>query len=415
MAATIAIATPAFAQIPDPTKNLPTVPVPTVQVPVPTVQVPVPTVQVPVPTVQVPVPVPTVQVPIPVPKVPVPTAPPTGGGGGGTGGGGSGASGGAGGSGGGSGGSGGAADSSGGGSSSGGTGAGSGSGGGSSSGGSGSSSAATGSGATKSASGSGAKSSSARPSSRIAPAVPTLDEGDLRRTGPVKRERRLRETVARATGCLDDLSQGQRRVLRLRAGVGEGPARSRTNVAKRLDISVRRVARLETTGLRRLRTLANRGACATVAPSTVTAAAVTTSTDPFATESAPTGRPADKGSGRASGGGESDRPAAGGVDAPAPGSDGGVRGATQSNRVPTASKAGGLDLTLPLILLLVAGLTFAVGRAAKRELAAPVAEPEPEPAAAAGSQPELGRPPPGLRRLIACKTARFALARAVQP
>ena len=257
-----------------------------------------------------------------------------------------------------------------------------------------------------------------RPSSRIAPAVPTLDEGDLRRTGPVKRERRLRETVARATGCLDDLSQGQRRVLRLRAGVGEGPARSRTNVAKRLDISVRRVARLETTGLRRLRTLANRGACTTVAPSTVTAAAVTTSTDTFATEPAATRRRADKGGGaclrRRR---ERSRPPPAVSMLPATGSDGGVRGATQSNRCRRRAKAGGLDLTCaadPARWWRGSRSRSAVR--AKRELAAPVAEPEPEPASSRPApQPELGRPPPGHRRLIACKTARFALARAVQP
>ena len=149
--------------------------------------------------------------------------------------------------------------------------------------------ATTGSGATKSASsGSGSRSSSRRPSTRIAPAVPTLEEADLRRTGPLKRERRLRQTVARATGCLDDLSPGQRRVLRLRAGVGEQPARSRTGVAKRLDISVKRVARLETTGLRRLRTLHGRGACTVGTSTTVTRPPTwRTTTDPFATRVRP--------------------------------------------------------------------------------------------------------------------------------
>ena len=60
----------------------------------------------------------------------------------------------------------------------------------------------------------------------------------------------LRATVANASRCLDDLSAGQRRVLTLRAG-----SRSRRGVARRLDITVRRVARLERTGLARLRAL----------------------------------------------------------------------------------------------------------------------------------------------------------------
>ena len=77
-----------------------------------------------------------------------------------------------------------------------------------------------------------------------------------------KRERKLRETVAKASGCLDDLSTGQRRVLTLRSGIGAGPPRSRSSTARRLDISVKRVTRLERTGLRRLRELAKGGGCA---------------------------------------------------------------------------------------------------------------------------------------------------------
>jgi hypothetical protein len=229
--------------------------------------------------------------------------------------------------------------------------------------------------------------------------VPNLDEADLRRTGPVKRERRLRETVARATGCLDDLSQGQRRVLRLRAGVGEQPARSRTGVAERLNISVKRVARLETTGLRRLRTLAGRGACAVGTSSTVTSAAVTT-TDAFATRPAPSKRRSDTGKGGgSSGGGESDPPAAGAVGPPANGDAGGVEGATQSNRPLAASKTGGVDLMIPLIVLLMAGFTFAVGRALKQD-APPkrVAEPGPEPEQPPAPAPRWDDPPPGLDR-----------------
>ena len=81
------------------------------------------------------------------------------------------------------------------------------------------------------------------------------------REGPGKRrDCVLRTTVKTASRCLDDLSTPQRRVLKLRAGLGASP-RSRRGVARRLDITVRRVTRLERTGLSRLRTLTGQGAC----------------------------------------------------------------------------------------------------------------------------------------------------------
>ena len=387
----------------------------------PTVQVPIPTVQVPVPTVQVPVPVPTVQVPIPVPKVPVPTAPPTGGGGGGAGGG------------------------------------------------------------RRRSGGSGGvgrqRRRLGRQRRRRGQQRRRLEQrwhGQRVRLGRRLQRRRQRLQQRRDRQRRHEVRERQRRQVIVRAplvadrsggahprrrptcagrarssgsgacarpspgrpaasttshrasgacfgsgpGVGERPARSRTNVAKRLDISVKRVARLETTGLRRLRTLAEprrvrdrraqhrhgrrghdvhrhvrdqarpgRSAAPTRAAGVPPAAARAIAPPPAVSM------------------------------LPAPGNDGGVRGATQSNR-PAASKAGGLDLTCaadPARWL--AGLAFAVGRAAlKRELAPrPLAEPRARARSAAGPQPELGRPPPGRRRLIACKTARFALARAVQP
>ena len=51
---------------------------------------------------------------------------------------------------------------------------------------------------------------------------------------------------------------------------------------------------------------------------------------------------------------------------------------------------------MPVILLLVAGLTFAVGRAAKRELAAPVAESAPEPAPPPARNPSWDDPRSGI-------------------
>ncbi len=74
-------------------------------------------------------------------------------------------------------------------------------------------------------------------------------------------ERRLQRTVARYTGCLDNLSSARRRVLELRAGVGSADPASRRGVARRLDISVTRVRRLERGGLRRVRLLARTDGC----------------------------------------------------------------------------------------------------------------------------------------------------------
>jgi hypothetical protein len=86
---------------------------------------------------------------------------------------------------------------------------------------------------------------------RSAPAAPRL----------VRRERRLRRTVTRLRACLDGLPSLERRVLVLRSGLGpRRPARSRARVARAMDLSARRVGRLERRGLRRLRGLA-RGGC----------------------------------------------------------------------------------------------------------------------------------------------------------
>jgi len=76
----------------------------------------------------------------------------------------------------------------------------------------------------------------------------------------VRREQRLRRMVGRLRGCLDGLPVLERRVLILRVGVGPGGPRSRARVARATGLSTRRVARLETRGLRRLRGLA-RGGC----------------------------------------------------------------------------------------------------------------------------------------------------------
>jgi hypothetical protein len=70
-----------------------------------------------------------------------------------------------------------------------------------------------------------------------------------------RRERRLRATVRRLRACLGGLGRLERRVLVLRTGVAGGRARSRQRVARLLDLSTRRVRRLERRGLRHLRAL----------------------------------------------------------------------------------------------------------------------------------------------------------------
>jgi Sigma-70, region 4 len=83
----------------------------------------------------------------------------------------------------------------------------------------------------------------------------------------VARERRLRRTVRRLGTCLDDLPTLERRVLELRTGLGPGRARNREGVARALDLSTRRVTRLERRGVRRLR-----AACGTPSPPTASSA-----------------------------------------------------------------------------------------------------------------------------------------------
>jgi hypothetical protein len=79
---------------------------------------------------------------------------------------------------------------------------------------------------------------------------------------PARRERRLRRVVADLSECLHTLGRLQRRVLMLRAGVGEVRPHSRRAVAGRLDTTIRNVVRAERRGLRALRRSARAGRCA---------------------------------------------------------------------------------------------------------------------------------------------------------
>lgn len=75
-------------------------------------------------------------------------------------------------------------------------------------------------------------------------------------------DRRLRSVVKRLSGCLGRVGHTERRVLVLRAGVGDARALSRAAVARRLEIPSGRVARAERHGIRRLRALSQRHGCA---------------------------------------------------------------------------------------------------------------------------------------------------------
>ncbi len=171
-----------------------------------------------------------------------------------------------------------------------------------------------------------------------------------------------------ASGCLDDLSSAQRRVLSLRAGLGAGPPRSRTGVARRLSISVQRVAHLENTGLQRLRTLAHGGGCtapaaadAAVAPSTATLVTATRTTgggDQH--EPRPAAHVAAAGA-RTPAGARRSRPRAAASPRPAAG---GVEGATQTH-VPGQS-GGGFNWLLPLILAVLALAAFVLAQIMRR-------------------------------------------------
>jgi hypothetical protein len=181
-------------------------------------------------------------------------------------------------------------------------------------------------------------------------------------------------------------------VLTLRAGVGSRPARSRASVARRLDVTVRRVARLENTGLRKLRTLAQSGGCRVAGTTTVGSGAPVASVADV-TRSGPAAP-------KREGGGSRDSktrkpPATGGVDASATPGGSGVQGATQSN----AGSPGGFNLLFPLLLLLMAAGVFAVGRSVRREHASPVPGPAPEAseATAPTPSPRWDDPPPEFR------------------
>jgi hypothetical protein len=191
------------------------------------------------------------------------------------------------------------------------------------------------------------------------------------------RERRLHRTVTRLRGCLDGLPAAERRVLVLRTGLGARRARSRARVARALDVTPRRVARLERRGLRRLRGLA-RGGCGSAAAPAPAAAPGTTGYAPTWPALAPAALAAAGVPVQA----EPDRVEVKGTQESGPGERESSSGGDEPALAPPASKPaapppaavvrrgaeGSTDLTLPLLALVaLLGIAFAV-RAARRAL-----------------------------------------------
>lgn len=75
------------------------------------------------------------------------------------------------------------------------------------------------------------------------------------------RDRQLRRAVLGHEACLGQMPRGERRVLTLRAGVGLAHPRSRAQVQRITGLPRTRIAALERSGLRRLRSLAQADGC----------------------------------------------------------------------------------------------------------------------------------------------------------
>jgi hypothetical protein len=95
-------------------------------------------------------------------------------------------------------------------------------------------------------------------------------------------QRALERTVAQLHGCLDQLSDEQRRVLSLRAGLGPRPALSRTHVAHRLGLGVATTRRIERRALRRLGAADGAGQCVAGGASASAGAMLLLGSSPFA-------------------------------------------------------------------------------------------------------------------------------------
>ena len=181
----------------------------------------------------------------------------------------------------------------------------------------------------------------------------------------VRRERRLRTTVRRLQGCFGGLGRLERRVLVLRAGIGAGPPRTRTQVARRLDVSTRRVTRLERHGVRTLRRLAGAGRCVGGGGGQFTAGAPVAEPRMAAVLQALHG-PIGSGSAADATDVKGERKSS----ADDQGSGDAAGSATLEQRVPAPARVRllGLDLTIPLFIALGLAALWFVGRAVRRTL-----------------------------------------------
>ena len=161
-------------------------------------------------------------------------------------------------------------------------------------------------------------------------------------------------------------------MLRLRAGLGPREPATRAAVARRLELPVARVRRAERRGLRALRSSAREG-CGAASDGAGADPALTGAVDGAASASAvlASGSGGDGGSGDPAGGGDpagsggrdSGGGSADGSSGGDGGSSGGVKGIGATSPPPGAPAT---DVTLPLIVLLVAGLAAFGFRALRR-------------------------------------------------
>jgi hypothetical protein len=170
--------------------------------------------------------------------------------------------------------------------------------------------------------------------------------------------------VQRLDGCLPALAPRVRRVIVLRAGVGSAPAHSRIGVARRLDLPVKRVGRLERRGLRILRRAGRASGCEGAAAPASVAAGTAAATGAGMRFVSSDGSADTSGGGGSRGGGDS------GGDSPTTGAlaegTGEVLG--ESSEQPPAAAAirqGGGDVT-PLLLALILGIAVTAGALAVR-------------------------------------------------
>ena len=167
------------------------------------------------------------------------------------------------------------------------------------------------------------------------------------------RDRQLRRAVLGHEACLGQMPRGERRVLTLRAGVGLAHPRSRAQVQRITGLPRTRVAALERSGLQRLRSLAQAGACgqsASASPGEVA---------PVTGVSGARGIPDGAAIPRIAVLGASESNDAGTPPAPPTGSP-------DAERPLLHAPDGAVDLAPAILFVLLAGLVFAAVREARR-------------------------------------------------